>query len=136
LKFFVDNNLSPALARALHELIHYDSGGKHDVVHLRDKFPRTVPDMEWIETLETEGDWAVITHDKLNKGLEREALRRAGLIVFFLNKSWSPHNYWEKAQRLVQWWPAIVAQAERITGGAAFTVKWNYRNGKFEQTKI
>jgi len=72
----------------------------------------------------------------MNKGIEREALRRAGLIVFFLDKSWSNHNYWEKAQRLVQWLPAIVEQAERITGGAAFTVKWNYRNGRFEQTKI
>jgi hypothetical protein len=135
LKFFVDNNLPAPLARALHELTSHE-GDHHEVAHLKDKFTATTPDLEWIEALAEESGWAVITHDKLNKGLEREALRRAGLIVFFLDKSWSNHNYWDKAQRLVQWWPAIIDQAERISGGAAFTVKWNYRNGKFEQTKI
>ncbi len=136
MKFLLDNNLPPALARALHELTHTNSNEAHEVIHLKEKFPPNTPDTEWIEALAKEGDWVVITHDKFNKGLEREVLSRAGLTVFFLDNSWSPHNFWEKAHQLVKWWPAIIAQAERITGGAGFRVKWNFRNGKFEQIKL
>lgn len=86
MKFFVDNNLPPALAKALHAL---SEPSDHSVVHLKGKFSANAPDSDRIDALAQEGGWSVITHDKLNKGLEREALRRAGLIVFFLDKGWS-----------------------------------------------
>lgn len=134
MKFFVDNNLPPCLARALHQLsIEYG----HSVTALRDRFPENTPDPVWIEALSAEQDWVVVTHDKLNKGLEREALSRAGLVVFFLDSSWKDHKFWEKAQQLVRWWPRIIDQASLITGGAAFRVKWNFSgNGKFEQLRF
>lgn len=97
MKFLLDNNLPPALARALHELTHSDSNKKHMVIALRAKFQENSPDEEWIQSLADEGDWVVISHDKFNKGLEREVLRRAGLKVFMLNKSWGPHKFWNKA---------------------------------------
>lgn len=134
MKFFVDNNLPPPLAHALRELSKPES---HDVLHLKDKFATNTPDTEWIKCLSEERGWIVVTHDNLNKGLEREALRRAGLLVFFLDKSWVNHNYWEKAHNLVKWWPRIIEQAGGIEGGAAFQVKWNLSGkGKFEQVKI
>src|SRR3546814_21076321 len=70
------------------------------------------------------------SHDRLNKGLEREALKRAGLKVFFLDRSWKDHNFWDKAVQLARWWPRIVEQAEGIRGGAAFQVHWNFRDRK------
>jgi hypothetical protein len=82
-KFFIDNNLPPSFAKALHAL---SESSEHKVVHLREMFVQHTTDSEWIQCLSEEGGWSVITHDKLNKGLEREALRRAGLIVFFLDK--------------------------------------------------
>ena len=134
MKFFIDNNLPPPLAHALRELSKpYD----HAVIHLKDRFTADTPDVDWINDLSKEGGWAVITHDKLNKGLEREALRQAGLLVFFLDKSWSDHKFWEKAYQLVRWWPRIVEQASGIQGGAAFKVKWHFSGkGKFEQVKL
>ena len=134
MKFFLDNNLPPALARALNALSEPE---KHSVIHLRDKFPPAVPDTAWIESLSREGEWVVITHDNLNKGLEREALRRAGLVVFFLDKSWRDHKYWDKAHQLVPWWPRIIEQAAAMRGGAAFKVAWNISGkGQFEQVRL
>lgn len=134
MRFFVDNNLPPALAKALNALS--ESSG-HSVIHLRERFSANTPDADWIEALSQEGGWSVITHDKLNKGLEREALRRAGLIVFFLDKGWSNHQFWGIAHNLVRWWPRIIEQSEGIRGGAAFKVPYNFSGkGQFEQVKL
>lgn len=134
MKLFVDNNLPPALARALHALSE-PSG--HCAVHLKEKFQQDISDSDWITTLSNEGGWSVVTHDKLNKGLEREALRRAGLIVFFLDKGWSNHQFWDKAHNLVRWWPRIIEQSEGIKGGAAFKVPFNFSGkGQFEQITL
>ena len=134
MKFFIDNNLPPALARALDVLCQQFD---HSVLHLKDKFPSDTADSVWISSLAIEGAWVVITHDKLNKGIEREALRQAGLLVFFLDKSWGDHKFWEKAHQLVKWWPRIIEQAEGIQGGATFKVTWNFSGkGKFEQVRL
>lgn len=134
MKFLVDNNLPPALARALHALSEPEG---HSVAPLREKFAPNTNDSDWIEALSHEGGWSVVTHDKLNKGLEREALRRAGLIVFFLDKGWSNHQFWGIAHNLVRWWPRIIEQSEGIKGGAAFKVPYNFTGkGQFEQVKL
>lgn len=138
MNFLLDNNLPPALAKALQELSIAEWDGQHSVVHLKDRFAPNTPDPVWITDLSHHaGQWVIVTHDKFNKGLEREVLRRAGLLVFMLNKSWSSHPFWDKAQKLILWWPAIVDQSERIAGGAAFSVGWNFSGkGKFEQIKL
>ncbi len=134
MKFFVDNNLPPSLARALHALTEPRG---HSVVPLRDKFEQNVKDEDWIKALSKEGGWSVITHDRLNKGLEREALSRAGLIVFFLDKGWSKRTFWDISHHLVRWWPRIIEQAEGMQGGAAFKVPYSFSGkGKFEQVKL
>jgi hypothetical protein len=133
-KFFVDNNLPPALARGLHELSSPDG---FSVTHIRAKFAEGTTDTAWIGALAEEGDWVIITRDKLSKGLEREALRRAGLLAFMLDKSWSNHKFWEIAHQLVRWWPRICEQAQGIQGGAAFKVPWTFRGkGRFEQVRL
>lgn len=58
-------------------------------------------------------------------------------MVFFLDKSWKDHKFWEKAHNLVKWWPRIIEQSAGIHGGAAFKVKWNFSGkGTFEQLKF
>lgn len=111
----------------------------HAVIALRDKFPPNLPDTEWIERLvnEDRDGWVVVTHDQFNKGIEREVLRRAGLRVFLLDRSWKDHNFWEKAVQLLRWWPRIIEQAEGIRGGASFRVRWNFSGkGQFEQVNL
>jgi hypothetical protein len=68
-------------------------------------------------------------------------------LKFFFDNNLSPHlahgvrelsnTHWPKAQNVIRWWPAIVEQASRITGGAAFRVPWKFSGkGKFEQIRF
>jgi len=137
LNFLLDNNLPPALARALHALTEDGSNQTHSVVPLRDKFPTNTPDIEWIEALAQEKNWVVITHDRFKKAMEPEVLRQAGLIVFLLGKSWKNYNFWDKSHQLVRWWPIIIEQAERLDGAATFEVPYRVSGkGKFTQIKL
>jgi hypothetical protein len=136
-KFFFDNNLSPHLARAIGELCKADTQPAK-VVHLRDLFAPDTEDHVWLGTLADEKDWVVISQDRFMKSdLEREAVRKSGLIVFALHNSWNDHRHWEKAQNLVKWWPALQDHATRYTGGAAIRVPWNFSGkGKVEQIQL
>lgn len=135
MKFLVDNNLPPPFARALHALSENEG---HQVLSLKEKFAANTSDVDWIGALQAEGDWVVISQDHFRKGnLEKKAFRECGLPIFCLARQWSAEQYWSKAHNLVRWWPAIIRQAEQISGGAAFRVPWRFtKPGKFEQIKI
>lgn len=136
MKYLIDNNLPPALAHAIHELSSVK--GDVEVYALKDKFPTNTLDIDWINTLSSEKNWVIISQDRFRKGdAEKEVIRQSGLTVFFLDKQWAKRKYWDKAQNLVRWWPAIMEQADRMTGGSAFKVKWNHGSvARFEQVKL
>ncbi len=133
----MDNNLPPALARALNALSANKFSDLEQVIALREKLPPDTSDVTWIQMLGQEGGWFILSADQFRKhgDLERKALRQSGLIVFCLSKQWSSHHYWEHSANLLRWWPHIVEQAERLQGGAAFRVPWKLSGGKpkFEQ---
>lgn len=134
--FVLDNNLPPPLAHGLAKFTA-STHPLHSVQHLSDLMPRNTPDTDWINQLAADGKHVVITQDRLKKGLEREALRRAGLIVFMLDKKWAQHPFWPKATNLVDWWPRIIEMTEGIQGGAVFGVPWRKSGtGRFEQIKL
>lgn len=135
MKFFFDANLPPYLAYAVRELSVPD---RLHVIHKHDRFAHGTKDIDWINALSGEGAWIVISQDRFTKNpLEREALRRQGFTVFMLKKQWAEQRYWDKAARLIRWWPRIVEQAELITGGAAFFVPFKFTGkGKFETEKL
>ena len=134
--YLIDNNLPPALARAINELCknHYDAR----VYALKDRYPANTRDIDWITDLGSQENWVIISQDRFAKGeAEKMALRDSGLTVFFLAKQWSTEKYWNKSHNLVRWWPSIMEQAERMKGAAAFKVGWRHGNkAKFEQVKI
>jgi hypothetical protein len=130
----IDTNLPPALARALNELSKRQE--EVPVVHLRDRFEQDTPDHQWITELGKEGDWIVISKDRFSKGsLEKEALRRAGLTVFMLERQWGKQKFWNISYNLVRWWPAIIDQSRLVSPGAVFSVPWQF-SGRFKQIRI
>lgn len=136
MKFFFDNNLSPHLAAGIRELSRGGSVRSSQVIHLKDRFNQNAADHHWINELAEEGGWCIISQDSFRKNdLEREALCSSGLVVFVLARQWGEHKYWDKAQNLVRWWPAIEDYPTRVTGGAAIKVPWRM-SGKFEQIRL
>jgi hypothetical protein len=134
LKFLFDNNLSPHLAKALDALSEPHG---IQVVHLRDKFAPATPDDQWIDALAKEGGWSIISHDRFAKNsLEKEALRKSGLITFILARGWASLDGWHKAHLLVRWWPVLMQQAGLVSSGA-FIVPTNFSGkGKLEPVQI
>jgi hypothetical protein len=135
LKILFDNNLSPNIAHAMRELSRAELDVQ-DVIHLRDRFLPRTPDMEWIGALVADGPWVVISIDRFTKqnGAERAALRSAGHTVFVMDSQWAEHRYWLQAERLVRWWPQVLAQA-RLVSASAFRVPWHH-NSKSKFTVI
>ncbi len=116
MRFFLDRNLPPALAKGLAALCAPDGIA---VEHHDDRFERTTPDVDWIGALGREGDWVVVTQDRLTRDPpERQALKSTGLLVFILSKGWSHAVYWDKAAALVRWMPILIGIAGRINNGA------------------
>lgn len=121
MRFFLDNNLSPAFAKALTELSHQE---KHTVTHLRDKFPPSTPDQVWLPALSAEGDWVVVCGDlRIFKSPHlRTIWIDSRLTTFFLASGWMHQKLWDQAWWLVRWWPSIMSQAALVPAGYAFEV--------------
>ncbi len=136
MKYLFDHNLAPSLAHGLHG---FSAGGHRFtdlVIALRDKFPADTPDPIWISQLGKEGNWAVVTQDLFRKNsIEKQALKKSGLIVFALSRQWPDFKYWDKAKKLVEWWPHIEAYATHMRGGVMVRVPWRC-TGRFQQIRI
>jgi hypothetical protein len=134
LQFLIDNNLPPALARALNNLSARDGAR---VYALRDRFPENADDLVWMQALRDDGDrWCIVSTDQFRKRArtEREFIRSAGFTVFVLHSGWSSHSYWPKASQLVAWWPKIIEQAH-LAQRSMFSVPWRV-TGRFEQIHL
>lgn len=116
MKLFVDHNISFRVARAAHAIFEPD----HEAVALRDKFPAGISDVEYIQALDAEGGWAVLTLDTgiRNRPAERAALLTSKLTFFFLAPGWQAFTVPEQAVRLIRSWPKMVQYFEGVAGGA------------------
>jgi len=120
LKIMIDENLPPALARALSALFK----GKHDVIHIRDRFGPGITDTEWMKALNKEGSWIIISGDrriKKNKA-ERQVFQSSKLIGFFLASALQRSPITKQMERLMAVWSGIELQAASVAGGSMFVV--------------
>ncbi len=118
MKVLVDENLSPALARALAALF----AGEHEVVHIRARYGAGVTDTRWIPELSREGRWIVISGDRriTRNRAEYAAFRASQMVGFFLSKSLQKAPVVKQMERLLALWPVIESQASLVAGGAMF----------------
>jgi hypothetical protein len=119
-KLLFDHNVSPKVARAIHELIKGDS----EAAALRDKFPQDTADIDWINQLGQERGWAVVSGDRRitkNKA-ERAAWLQTDLVGFFMEPSLTALDPWQQTARLIFWLPLMQAQLKLISGPALFSL--------------
>ncbi len=128
MRFFLDNNLSPRVARALNCLVE----SKDSVIHLKGRFPANTPDVDWMNALAGETGWIILSADTAisRNPHEVEAWKRAGHPIFFFKNTWHQQNFWEQASRLFHLFPEIHKRAERARKGDAFLVPFK---GKIEE---
>jgi hypothetical protein len=117
-KVLIDENLPPALARSLNALF----AGKHEVVHIRERFGPGVEDIEWITELSAEGRWIVISGDRriTRNKTEYGAFRASNLVGYFLSKGLHKSAILKQMERLCALWETIERQTALVQGGAMF----------------
>ena len=131
MKVQLDENLPPALARALNALAAIDD---HEVVHVTD-YAKGARDIDLFHLAILDGVKVHITLDHhQRKPAEREAIARLGLTVFVLAKGWNTLNHYEKAARLIEYWHPIMTTAENFAPGSMIKVP-HRRGGKLEPIK-
>jgi PIN like domain len=121
LKVIFDHNLSPRIARALCELFK----DIHEVWALRDKFPNTVSDEEWIASLSRDDRWVVISGDRriTKNRTEAAAFRTSRLTGFFLSSGLQKAKVIKQTERLLAQWEIIEKQHALVRGGAMFELR-------------
>lgn len=105
MKVVIDENLPPALARALAALFV----GEHEIIHIRDRYGPGVTDLQWIPELSREGRWVVLSGDRRirrNKA-EFNAFRASRLIGFFLAAGLYKAPLVKQAERILALWSGI-----------------------------
>ena len=127
-KFFLDNNLSPKIARALHQLLEPE----HEAHHLQNYFPPNTGDTVWVSALAGQGGWIIISGDRMisRNPHEVKAWQAAGHPMFFLKKGWMSLPSWESASKLFHHFPEIIKLAAKANPGDAFLVPLS---GKIEK---
>ncbi len=121
MKLIVDENLPPALARALAALFV----GTHDVVYIRDRFGPKVLDTQWIPELSREGAWVVLSGDRkiARKKSEQQAFRTSRLTGFFFAPGLQKAPLTKKMERLMAVWDTIEKQVPLVSGGSIFEIQ-------------
>ena len=116
MKLFVDENLSPRLAKGLAGFFD----GDHEVAYVVTKFDRRgVSNEEWIGVLGREGGWCVLSGDRriAKNRVQRDAFARAGLTGFFPAPALMKVPVERLGARILILWPKIEATASTIAGG-------------------
>ena len=118
MKVVLDENLAPALARALDALFK----GEHKVIHLRERFGRGITDQQWIADLSQDSQWIVISGDRriTRNRAEYQAFRNSRLIGFFLSKGLYKAKLAKQMERMLAMWDNIIALASSVEGSAMF----------------
>ena len=123
MRFFLDNNLAPKLARGFHQFVI----GEHEVVHLRDRFEEETPDVEWMQQLAAESGWVILSGDVAigRNPHEVMAWKGAGHTIFFLKAGWTNIAFWQQVQKLARCFSDIINHANHAKPGEAFLVTVN-----------
>ena len=120
MRFFLDNCISPKIARALDVL----EEPRHEIIALRAKFHSSTPDPEWLRALGDEGDWIVVSGDpRISRSkAERKAWYESGLTAFFFASGYARLRIWPQVQFVIRWWGDIVMEARDCEPGSGFSV--------------
>lgn len=118
MKLFVDNNLSPRVARALDVLF------EDEAIHLRDRFDPAISDVDWIAELGRERSWCVLSGDyRISRNrAEQLAWRSTDLIGFFMQPNLKRAPLPDQAARVIRYWPALVAIAHHTDGPSLYAL--------------
>ena len=127
MKFFFDNCVSPNLVDALRCL-----ESRHELTHLRERFPPDTADPKWIRELGSEGGWIIISGDpRISRGqAERAAWTESRLTAFFCGDACASKRLMVQASELLRWWDDIVERSKNAEQGSGYLLEFKTKQPK------
>jgi hypothetical protein len=124
-RFFFDNCVSPHVVEALRCL-----EPRHELEHLRDRFPEGALDPDWIKQLGEEGGWTIVSGDpRISRGkAERAAWHESRLTAFFCGDAWANRRLMLQASELFGWWDEIIERAKNAEKGSGYLLEMNAKH--------
>lgn len=118
MKVFFDHCLSFTLAHALAALFR----DEHEIVALKDKFPRNITDIDWITALNKEGHWIVVSGDQriTRNRTERRVFQTSQLTGFFMAPAVKNAPVLKQLERLCALWDNMLTLAGAAQPGALY----------------
>ena len=124
MRFFIDNNIAPKLARGFNEFVK----GEHEVMHLRDRFAGHTPDVEWMRGLAKESGWVILSGDVAIGRNPHEVAAWKEATPSSSQVRWTNIEFWQQVQKLAMFLDQRQL-AQRAKPGDSFLVTVN---GKIE----
>ena len=114
MRFFVDNNLSPKLARGM-------AAFGEDVTHLQDHYPADAKDTDWLPRIGRD-EWILLTRDDRVRFRPAElgAIKQHRVGAFFLGGK--DRSRWDLIQQVVRNWRRMNELSEKTVRPFAFRV--------------
>lgn len=115
MKFYVDENITPNIAKALAILQNPRVDEQIKVFTIRDEFGKGTPDEKWIPEVAAE-DGIVITQD-LNihrVHQQRELYKQHGLGVVFFKPPKKGYQYWDLVEFYIKRWKAVKDEVKKL----------------------
>ncbi|MDH5452444.1 MAG: hypothetical protein OEX14_03735 [Paracoccaceae bacterium] len=116
LKVLFDHNMPPPIARSVDKIISVDG---HQAFALRDKFSKSIDDIDYFAQLTPGREWIVVSKDLQNarKKAERAAILNNRLVAFYLSPALQKKTIFEQAASILWHWPGIVQQRKLVERG-------------------
>ncbi|MFZ1933546.1 MAG: hypothetical protein WCB27_21790 [Thermoguttaceae bacterium] len=120
IRFFLDECLSHLVVeRQIRDSLQL-YGADAEVAHLLTKFPKGMPDLEWIPELSKEGGWIVISPDRGSHSKKDERLpdicREMDVTHVIMSAALHRRNMYYKALAITTCWPALLDAASYPAG--------------------
>lgn len=114
--FFFDNDISWRVVEALKQLV---DPSEAQLIALRDRFPVSAKDTDWIPFVGQEG-WVLISRDlnQRRRDAERQALQAHGVRALYIKQSGNPGDLYQDAARIIRHWPKIEEWGKGAAPGA------------------
>jgi hypothetical protein len=126
MKIYIDENTSPRVAKALHEL---ERGGKSDsiadVSSIQDAFGKSIKDTDLIPKIANEkGIWITRDAKIMRKRTELEAIRGSEIGVFVIYPG-KKARHWDMVLLIINSWTKIKDISNTIPKPFAFKISTN-----------
>lgn len=123
MKFYVDENITPNIAKALAILQNPHSPENIEVFTIREEFGKGTPDEEWIPKVAAK-DGIVITQDiNIHRARNQRVLyQKHGLGVVFFKPPKKGYKYWDLVEFYIKRWRVVKEEVKKLNKPFALVI--------------